>query len=104
MAGKSESSVKETSKKRKNLFDGKPGPGRPKGIPNKTTQAIKDMITAALDEAGGISYLVRQAEENPKAFLSLVGRVVPMQVTGDGGGPLVVTVRDYTGRKQDGSD
>lgn len=62
------------------------------------------MITAALDQVGGIDYLARQAEENPKAFLSLVGRVIPVQVTGENGGALTVVVRDYTGRKPNGTD
>ena len=30
---------------------GKAGPGRPKGVPNKATAAIKDMIVQALDKA-----------------------------------------------------
>lgn len=60
------------------------GPGRPKGIPNKTTTQVKEMILAALDQAGGISYLVEQAEKNPQAFLTLVGKVLPLQVTGGG--------------------
>ena len=74
---------------------GAPGPGRPKGSVNKTTGAIKDMILAALDaaggEGGGIAYLTRQAEENPVAFMGLVGKVLPMQITGEGGGPLAIS-------------
>jgi hypothetical protein len=68
----------------------KPGPGRPPGAQNKVTKQVKDMILGALDKAGGLEYLYRQSEENPKAFLTLVGRVLPMQLTGDGGGPVVI--------------
>ena len=32
---------------------GKPGPGRPKGMPNKITGDLREMIRGALDEAGG---------------------------------------------------
>lgn len=64
------------------------GKGRPKGVPNKTTAAIKDMIVQALDQAGGAAYLLRQANENPAAFMTLVGKVLPMQVTGEDGGPV----------------
>lgn len=46
------------------------------------------MILEALDRKGGADYLVEQAEQNPKAFLSLLARVLPLQVTGEGGGPL----------------
>lgn len=101
---KSDDSVKETGVKRKHLFSGEPGPGRPKGIPNKNTTALKDMIMAALSGAGGVQYLTEQAKENPKAFLSLVGRVLPLQVTGENGGAMTVIVRDYTGRKPNGTD
>jgi hypothetical protein len=63
---------------------GNAGKGRQKGVPNKTTGLLKDMIMAALNDAGGHEYLVEQAHANPKAFLALVGRVLPMQVHGSG--------------------
>jgi hypothetical protein len=52
------------------------------------------MIIAALTGAGGTKYLTTQARENPAAFLSLLGRVLPLTLTGENGGPLVVTWRD----------
>jgi hypothetical protein len=64
------------------------GKGRPKGSVNKNTAAIKDMILQALSEAGGVDYLVEQAEKNPGPFMTLVGKVLPMQVTGEDGGPV----------------
>lgn len=67
--------------------------GRKKGTPNKNTAAVKDMILQALDGAGGVDYLQTQATENPVAFMTLVGKVLPMQVTGDGGGALIVNIR-----------
>lgn len=73
-------------------MSGNRGKGRPKGVPNKTTAEIKDMIVQALSNKGGVKYLERQADENPTAFLSLVGKVLPMQVTGkDGDAIKVVT-------------
>lgn len=66
--------------------------GRVAGTPNKTTGELKEMILKALDNAGGIDYLTRQADENPKAFLTLVGKVLPMQVTGEGGGALRIVL------------
>jgi len=64
--------------------------GRKKGTPNKDNAAIKAMIEQALSQAGGVDYLTRQADENPTAFMGLVGKVLPMQVNhGDNtGGPL----------------
>ena len=63
--------------------------GRAKGTPNKTTAALKDMILQALDQKGGMDYLAKQADENPTAFLTLLGKVLPLQVTGDRDAPVV---------------
>ena len=66
-------------KQTKSNFPG-PGPGRPKGVPNKNTAAIKDMILEALDGAGGVQYLQDRAKDprTAAAFLGLVGKVLPM--------------------------
>lgn len=58
------------------------GAGRPKGSLNRTTTQVKDMILEALDGAGGVDYLQEQARENPTAFLTLVGKVLPLQLAG----------------------
>jgi hypothetical protein len=73
----------------------KSGPGRPKGMQNKATKELKDMILSALDESGGVAYLVERAND-PKtagAFLTLVGKVLPMQVTGANGGAVDVNMK-----------
>jgi hypothetical protein len=77
----------------------KPGPGRPKGMQNKTTRLLKDAILLAAENAGNkvgsdglVSYLEHQAQENPGPFLALVGKVLPMTVTGEGGGLVEVNV------------
>ena len=59
------------------------GKGRPKGVPNKATTAIKDMIVQALTNKGGVKYLEKQADENPVAFMGLVGKVIPLQTSND---------------------
>jgi hypothetical protein len=70
--------------------------GRTKGTPNKTTALLKDAILQAAEKAGHkegmIGYLTEQAAENPSAFLSLLGKVLPLQVTGDSENPLVINV------------
>jgi len=66
--------------------------GRKKGTPNKATAQLKDMILNALGESGGVDYLVKQANENPMAFLTLVGKVLPMTVNGDPDTPLSVNI------------
>jgi hypothetical protein len=63
--------------------------GRPAGVPNKVTGELKSMILQALANKGGVTYLEAQADLNPNAFLSLVGRVLPLQVGGDPDNPLM---------------
>lgn len=66
--------------------------GRQKGTPNKINADLKAMILGALDKAGGQKYLQAQAEKNPNAFLTLVGKVLPMTVAGDPEHPVSLTV------------
>lgn len=69
----------------------KRGPGRPKGTPNKLPAELKAMILQALERSGGVDYLVKQANaKNPAPFMALVGKVLPLQVTGEGGGPIEI--------------
>jgi len=75
--------VKQTAR----IGEGKAGPGRPKGVPNKTTQLLKDALIQAATDAGQgdlVAFLRAQAEkENNTAFLGLLGRVIPLQVDGN---------------------
>jgi len=64
--------------------------GRQPGSVNKLNADLKAMILGALAGAGGQDYLQRQAELNPGAFMTLIGKVLPMQITGEGGGPVWV--------------
>lgn len=82
----------ETTVKKRGRNDMPPGPGRPKGVPNKTNGLIREMVVNALAEAGGVDYLVARAHD-PKtasAFLSLLGKVLPVQVTGADDGPIQI--------------
>ena len=58
------------------------GKGRKKGVPNKITASVKEMILAALDAVGGQRYLEEQAKQNPQAFMSLLGRIIPSEING----------------------
>lgn len=49
------------------------------------------MILGALEAAdskGGQEYLRKQAIAQPVAFMTLLGKVLPTQITGAGGGPI----------------
>lgn len=74
--------------------------GRQKGTPNKTTAVLKDAILRAAEAVGEdtkgkgglVGYLKRVAKEDVKAFSSLLGKVLPLQVTGADDGPLKVVI------------
>jgi len=73
------------------------GIGRKKGVPNKVTKQLKEMILGALDDAGGQEYLKQQAIENPGPFLALVGKVLPTTLAGDPSSPIVVQLVQFDG-------
>lgn len=76
----------------------RPGAGRPKGVPNKLTALLKDAILKAAELAGEdgkgkngmVGYLTAQASANPGPFMTLLGKVLPIQnvITGADGGPI----------------
>lgn len=89
--------------KKTNLIGkGQAGPGRPAGLPNKTTALLKDAVLQAAAEAGGsndteglVSYLKARAIDTPGPFLGLLGKVLPLTVAGQDGKPIefVTTIR-----------
>lgn len=80
------------------------GKGRRKGVPNKVTGELKAMILEALDKAGGVAYLQQRAVDSPNAFLSLIGRVLPLQVQGDPDQPLMPQSIVFVVKQQKESD
>lgn len=72
-----------------------PGPGRPKGLQNAITVQLKNMILGALDDAGGQKYLRQQAIENPVAFMSLVGKVLPSTLNDQTAGQFRVVLMKF---------
>jgi len=94
------------------------GAGRRKGSVNKVTLALKEAILLAAEEVGDdmadaaaekgedrpgglMGYLKMVAATDVKSFCALLGKVLPMQITGAGGGALEVTFRTvYEGDKE----
>lgn len=58
--------------------------GRVKGVQNKITRTLKEMIEQALEKEGGVDYLCWAAREEPAAFLSLLGKTLPKDVNVSG--------------------
>ena len=69
----------------------KTGGGSRKGKPNKITRDLKEAILNTLQGLGGEDWLKKQAEKNPVAFMALLGRVLPLQVSAPDGPILIVT-------------
>jgi len=77
--------------------------GRRKGVPNKNTSALKDAILRAAELVGSdgkgtdglVGYLVSVAKADTKAFAGLLGKVLPTQLSGSGGGPVQVQIVRY---------
>jgi hypothetical protein len=66
-----------------------PGPGRPKGSPNKLTRQAKIVLQQAFEELGGVERLVEWASKSQRhygEFLRLWARLLPREVRG---GPSV---------------
>ncbi len=77
------------------IGEGKPGPGRPAGVPNKSTQLLKDAILKAAENAGQgsiVNYLQDQAIANPGPFLALLGKVLPLDINATVKGKVIVVV------------
>ena len=79
--------VKETTKNEKFVMGVTPGPGRPKGVPNKTTQLAKNVISMAAEKLGGTERMVEWAKESPaneRAFWTVIyPKVLPLQINAD---------------------
>ncbi len=87
------------------IGQGKAGPGRPKGLPNRTTTLLKDALLQAASEAGGsndaeglVAFLRVAAVTATGPFLGLLGKVLPLQVamTDPAGNATDITIR-YVG-------
>lgn len=72
------------------------GPGRPKGMPNKQTVAIKDAIENAFRELGGASYLVHVGRTDPRTFCALLSRLLPTKLANVDGSPLLAALTELT--------
>ncbi len=64
----------------------KPGPGRPKGSPNKVTATAKEAIQIAFQGIGGTDRLIAWVKEDPKNeavfFSTIFPKLLPHQVEG----------------------
>lgn len=89
----------------------KPGEGgRPKGVPNRVSKTIREAVLEAVQPGmchpeGLKGWLVERALggiEDRKIFAGVVSRVIPIEITGEGGGPVKIDLGWLTSRKVGG--
>lgn len=74
------------------------GKGKKPGTLNKTTKMLKEAIIEAAEavgedgkgKAGLVGYLKSVARADKKSFSMLLGKVLPLQLSGPGGGAIPV--------------
>lgn len=69
------------------------GSGRRKGGANKTTRSAREAFQYAFDKAGGAAGLAEWALVNRDEFYRLYARLIPIEHSGEGGGPIPVTIQ-----------
>lgn len=72
------------------------GVGKPKGATSHKAKAIQDMVTEALNNysyGGGVGWLEKLRDTEPTAFATLVGKLMPKDVTVSGGEKPVETIQ-----------
>jgi hypothetical protein len=70
--------------------------GSRKGIPNRTTQNIKEAIEGAFDRLGGVDYLVKVGQSDPRTFCALLSRLLPTKLANADGSPLLAALTELT--------
>lgn len=78
-------------------FQAQAGKGRPKGVPNKSTIAVKQALQDAFDQIGGVERLAKFADENPDEFYKLWVKILPQEISGVDGAPLTVNIVRFAG-------
>lgn len=72
---------------------GKKTGGRKKGTPNKVTVSVKSALSMAFEGIGGVGQLQAWARANETEFYKLWGRLIPVEVSGEGGGAVSLTIK-----------
>lgn len=67
-------------KKRGSALPPNAGKGRVKGVPNKSTKAVKDALQEAFTGLGGVPALINWAKEDRAEFYKLWAKLLPNEV------------------------
>ena len=77
----------------------RPGPGRPRGVPNKFTGDLKEAILAGVNGSnsqGVAGFVLDLSLDTPTSAAALLGRLIPVSMVGTLDGKIVVVHRDET--------
>jgi hypothetical protein len=86
-----------TEKMKENMWQPGQRPfGRVKGQPNKLTASIKEAIEGAFDRLGGVDYLVKVGQSDPRTFCALLSRLLPTKLANADGSPLLAALTELT--------
>lgn len=66
--------------------------GRVKGTPNKCTVLVKDALALSFTMVGAADYLVKLAQDEPKAYAMLLAKLIPSEITASINGDLKINV------------
>jgi len=70
--------------------------GRPRGSRNAVTMTLKDGIEEAYLQLGGIEWLVRLGQEEPRVFASLLSKLLPPPAPEEGGETVIRIIGGFT--------
>ena len=77
----------------------RPGPGRPRGVPNKFTGELKEAILAGVNGShplGVSGFVLKLSLDTPTSAAALLGRLIPVSMTGTIDGLITVRHIDET--------
>lgn len=63
---------------------------------------VREQFQFAFELIGGIPRLATWAHKNPDKFYALYSKLIPAQITGEGGGPLQIQLSWINGRDTSG--
>lgn len=109
---KAESPMEREARIREQRLANLTGKGRKPGQPNKITKTIRDAVLEAVQpgachEHGLAGWLIDRAQggiEDKKIFGAMVSRVIPVEITGAGGGPVKIDLGWLTERRIGGGE
>lgn len=62
--------------------------GRPKGTTNKSANYLRECVVSSFEKLGGVTWLVKLGQTDPKAYATLLAKTMPSIQAGDPENPI----------------